>query len=198
MILGICGSPRKSSTEYVLEKALTMMHEKNFKTELFTVRGKKIGFCLHCDYCIENKQCIIKDDMQQLYSSIEKADGYIFASPVYNGGISAQLKAVLDRNRAALVSKPNIYRNKPGIIIAVGGDRAGGQELAMQQISTFLTINGAVTVSGGPFGANLGASLWSKDTLEGVKQDNEGFRTLEKTVKALIKYLETNINSLNK
>jgi multimeric flavodoxin WrbA len=194
MILGICGSPRKSSTDYVLEKALEMMCEKSFKTMFFSVRGKKIGFCLHCDYCIRNKRCIIDDDMQQLYPLIEKADGYIFASPVYNGGISAQLKTVLDRNRALLVANPNIYRNKPGIIIAVGGDRSGGQELAMQQISTFLTINGAITISGGPFGANLGASLWSKDTLEGVKQDAEGFRILDKTVKSLIKYLQIDIN----
>jgi multimeric flavodoxin WrbA len=193
MILGICGSPRKSSTDYVLEKALEIMREKSFKTTFFSVKGKKIGFCLHCDYCIRNKRCIIDDDMQQLYPLIKKAEGYIFASPVYNGGISAQLKTVLDRNRAILVANPNIYRNKPGIIIAVGGDRSGGQELAMQQISTFLTINSAITVSGGPFGANLGASLWSKDTLEGVKQDNEGFRTLDMTVKALIKYLQTDI-----
>ena len=193
MILGICGSPRKSSTDYVLEKALEIMHEKSFKTTFFSIRGKKIGFCLHCDYCIRNKRCIIDDDMQQLYPLIEKAEGYIFASPVYNGGISAQLKTVLDRNRAILVANPNIYRNKPAIIIAVGGDRSGGQELAMQQISTFLTINSAITVSGGPFGANLGASLWSKDTLEGVKQDTEGFRTLDKTVKAFMKYLQTDI-----
>ncbi len=193
MILGICGSPRKSSTDYVLEKALEIMREKSFKTTFFTVRGKKIGFCLHCDYCISNKRCIIDDDMQQLYPLIEKAEGYIFASPVYNGGVSAQLKTVLDRNRAILVTNPNIYRNKPGIIIAVGGDRSGGQELAMQQISTFLTTNSAITVSGGPFGANLGASLWSKDTLEGVKQDTEGLRTLDMTVKALIKYLQTDI-----
>ena len=193
MILGICGSPRKSSTDYVLEKALEIMHEKSFKTTFFSIRGKKIGFCLHCDYCIRNKRCIIDDDMQQLYPLIEKAEGYIFASPVYNGGISAQLKTVLDRNRAILVANPNIYRNKPAIIIAVGGDRSGGQELAMQQISTFLTINSAITVSGGPFGANLGASLWSKDTLEGVKHDTEGFRTLDKTVKAFMKYLQTDI-----
>jgi multimeric flavodoxin WrbA len=194
MILGISGSPRKSSTAYVLEKALEMMRENSFKTTFYSVRGKKIGFCLHCDYCVRNKRCIIDDDMQQLYPMIEKADGYIFASPVYNGGISAQLKTVLDRNRAILVANPNIYRNKPGIMIAVGGDRSGGQELAIQQISTFLTMNGAITISGGPFGANLGACLWSKDTLEGVKQDVEGFRVLRKTVKALIKYLQIDIN----
>lgn len=73
--------------------------------------------------------------------------------------------------------------------IAVGGDRAGGQELALQQISTYYTINGVLTLSGGFFGANLGASFWSKDTLEGVKGDEEGFRVLRKTVKRFSEYV---------
>jgi len=40
--------------------------------------------------------------------------------------------------------------------IAVGGDRIGGQELAIQQIITFYILNGIIPVSGGSFGANLG------------------------------------------
>jgi hypothetical protein len=40
-----------------------------------------------------------------------------------------------------------------------------------------------IPVSGGFFGANLGATFWSKDTLEGAKEDEEGFRSLRKTVK---------------
>ena len=51
-------------------------------------------------------------------------------------------------------------------------------------------MSGAIPVSGGFFGANLGASFWSKDTLDGVKEDEEGFRGLEKTLKRLIKYME--------
>ena len=45
-----------------------------------------------------------------------------------------------------------------------------------------------IPVSGGFFGANLGATFWSKDTLEGVKGDEEGFRSLRKTVR---KFAET-------
>jgi len=38
-------------------------------------------------------------------------------------------------------------------------------------------------VSGGFFGANLGATFWSRDTLEGVMLDEEGNRSLRKTTK---------------
>jgi len=177
MIVGICGSPRKQATEYVLRKALNMMEKMEFKTEFFTVRGKDIGFCRHCNYCLENKECVVKDDMYELYLLLKDAKGIIIASPVYNGGLSAQTKAVMDRCRALVAADQAFFRHKIGIAIAVGGDRIGGQELAIQQIITFYILNGIIPISGGSFGANLGATFWSKDTLEGVKKDEEGFRS---------------------
>jgi multimeric flavodoxin WrbA len=74
--------------------------------------------------------------------------------------------------------------------IAVGGDRMGGQELAVQQIHTFYVLNGMIPVSGGFFGANLGATFWSHDTLEEAKKDDEGFRSLRKTVRRFAETLE--------
>lgn len=191
MILGICGSPRKKATEFVLNKALEMISEAGFETKFFTVRGKNIGFCQHCDYCLRHKECRIKDDMQELYELLEKATGIIIATPVYNGGVSAQIKAVMDRCRALVARDYNFFRGKVGMAIAVGGDRIGGQELAIQQIITFYILNGIIPVSGGSFGANLGATFWSKDTLEGVMEDEEGFRSLRKTVKRFLEVLRS-------
>ena len=183
MILGICGSPRKMATDHVLGEALKMLEERGFQTSLFSVRGKNISACKHCDYCLKNKECIVKDDMHQLYPLLREAKGFLIATPVYNGGLSAQTKVVIDRTRATLAADPKALRGKPGMAIAVGGDRMGGQEQAIQQIHTFYILNGMMPISGGFFGANLGATFWSKDTLEGVKEDAEGFRSLRKTVK---------------
>jgi multimeric flavodoxin WrbA len=182
MILGICGSPRKQATQHVLEEALNMLRRMGFETEFFTVRSKNIGFCQHCDYCLRNKKCKQEDDMYALYPLLREAEGLVIATPVYNGGVSAQTKTVIDRCRALLAADKNVLKYKVGMAIAVGGDRAGGQELAIQQIITFYVLNGAIPVSGGPFGANLGATFWSKDTLKDVKQDEEGFKSLKKTV----------------
>ncbi len=84
MILGVCGSPRPQATEYILKHALNLLEELNYKTTFWGVRGKKINFCNHCDYCLKGKGCIIKDDVKELYPLLEDADGYIFATPVYN------------------------------------------------------------------------------------------------------------------
>ena len=167
-----------------------MLEAKGYETMFWTVRAKHLGFCIHCDFCLKNKECAFKDDMQELYSILKDANGIIFASPVYNGGISSQTKAIMDRCRAAVASDKNFFKGKIGMGISLGGDRAGGQEAALQQIITFYVLNGMIPVSGGFFGANLGATFWTKDTLEGVKLDEEGFRSLKKTTKRFAEYLE--------
>jgi len=190
MILGLCGSPRAKTTAYVLKRALRMLNVEGYETVFWGVQGKKIGFCRHCDYCIKEKNCVIEDSLQDLYPLLERSEAILIASPVYNGSISGQLKAVLDRTRALFAKNPEALKNKPGVAIAVGGDRAGGQELALLQIHSFYLLSGAIPLSGGAFGANLGASLWSKDTMEGIKQDEYGMKTLSKTITRLLKYLE--------
>ncbi|MCW4011302.1 MAG: flavodoxin family protein [Candidatus Bathyarchaeota archaeon] len=190
IVVGVCGSPRVQATEHILKEALQQLQEKGFETRFWTVRDKRIGFCIHCDFCLKHKECVFKDDMQELYALLKEADGVIFATPVYNGGVSAQTKAVMDRCRAAVAADVNFFRGKVGMAIAAGGDRAGGQEAALMQIHTFYILNGVVPVSGGFFGANLGATFWTKDTLEGAKQDDEGFRSLKKTLKRFAESLK--------
>jgi multimeric flavodoxin WrbA len=186
LILGICGSPRKKATDYVLQEALKAVEESGLHTQFFGVLGKNISPCQHCDYCIRNKECKVRDDMYEVYPLLRDASGIIMATPVYMGGVSAQTKIIIDRCRALLAADRNVFRGKVGMAIAVGGDRVGGQELAIQQIVTFFVINGMTPISGGSFGANLGATFWSKDKLEEVKKDEEGFRTLKKTVRKFV------------
>jgi multimeric flavodoxin WrbA len=190
IIVGICGSPRQQATEHVLKDALVLLEGEGFETRFFTVRVKNINFCTHCDYCLEHKECVFKDDMQEVYTLLKEAKGIIFATPVYNGGVSAQTKAVMDRCRAAVAGDRNFFKYKVGMGIALGGDRVGGQEAALQQIHTFYILNGVIPVSGGFFGANLGATFWTKDTVEGAKRDKEGFRSLKKTVKKFAAFLK--------
>lgn len=190
MILGLCGSPRAQTTEYVLKKSLEMMSFEGYDTMLWGVRGKNIGFCIHCDYCLKEKICILNDSLQDLYLLLEDAEALVIATPVYNGAVSGQLKTVLDRTRALFAKNPDALKNKPGVAIAVGGDRSGGQEQALLQLHSFYLLSGAIPMSGGAMGANLGASLWSKDSMEGIREDEYGMKTLRKTMKRLMRYLE--------
>jgi multimeric flavodoxin WrbA len=192
LLLGICGSPRIASTDFVVNAALNWAEEKhNLKTEYFTVTGKEIKFCIHCDHCVKTKKgCIFKDDVTKIYSLMENADAWIIGTPVYQGNLSAQTKAILDRCRAISARDPSILKNKIGGAIAVGGDRIGGQEPAIKTIVDFFIINEMIPVGGGAFGANLGGTIWSKDKMEGAKEDSVGLKSIYKMVDRLAKMLE--------
>ena len=42
--------------------------------------------------------------------------------------------------------------------------------------------HGIISVSGGPFGSNLGASFWSNDSLDDIKNDSYGMESLNRTL----------------
>ncbi len=181
-VFGICASPRNNTTEYVLSEALDKLGEDGFETEIFTCQGKDIKPCMHCDYCLENKKCIIQDDMKEVYEGLLNADGIILATPIQSGGISSNLAAIMDRTRALEAIDYNILRGKIGMSIAVGGDRTGGQDFAHLKNVTYFMIHGIIPVSGGPFGSNLGASFWSNDSLDDIKNDTYGMESLNRTL----------------
>jgi multimeric flavodoxin WrbA len=190
VVLGVSGSPRLKATHYAVNEALGYARERHgVETDYFTVHRKTIGFCAHCDACVRKKKgCVFDDDMQELYPKLLRADALILGSPVYQGQISGQLKAVLDRCRAIVAGDPHAFRDKVGMGICIGGDRNGGQEPALHALIDFFIINQMMPVGGGSFGANLGAALWSKDKgAEGVKADEEGLEAVRRTVDALVR-----------
>jgi multimeric flavodoxin WrbA len=190
-LLGICGSPRKQGTEFAVQYALNYAANKfGFKTEFWTVRNKDIKFCLHCDYCIREKRgCVNKDDMEELYNKLESAKFLLFGTPVFQGNLSGQLKTVMDRCRAMVAKNPTVFKDKIGAALAVGGDRSGGQEIAIRSILDFYQQNHIIPVSGGAFGANLGAGLWSQDLgKEGIEMDEEGLKSIRKVIKRLVEF----------
>jgi multimeric flavodoxin WrbA len=188
-VLGISGSPRDASTAYVVRHALTFAESLgDVETELILLKGKSIGFCLHCDYCVRTQEgCVRKDDVPDIYPSLEAADAWLLATPVYQGSLSGQLKALLDRCRAIVARDIDVLKNKVGAAIAVGGDRMGGQEPAILAIHSFYLANKMIPISGGPFGANLGGTVWSQDEkAEGAAADDEGLKSVRMTVERMV------------
>lgn len=181
-VFGICASPRNATTEYVLKTAMDSLSNDGFECEVFTCRGKDIRPCMHCDYCLKNKECIIDDDMGAVYENLLDADGIILATPIQSGGISSNLSAIMDRTRALEAVDYNILRGKIGMSIAVGGDRTGGQDFAHLKNITYFMIHGIIPVSGGPFGSNLGASFWSNDSMDDIEKDTYGMESLNRTL----------------
>ena len=99
-ILVFMGSPRKNGNSAILAKeAINGAKAAGAQIESFYLHGMKINPCTACDACRRKKQkdCILKDDMNPLYSKLRQADAIVNATPVYWFTVSAQTKLFMDR-----------------------------------------------------------------------------------------------------
>lgn len=98
-IVILVGSMRKSGNTDLLARSFAEGASKNNIVELVSVADYSINPCIGCNSCFtrENNLCFQNDDMTEIYDKLRNADIVAIASPVYFYGISAQLKAVIDR-----------------------------------------------------------------------------------------------------
>jgi multimeric flavodoxin WrbA len=192
-ITGICGSQNKNgNTAFALNYALDIARKENCETEYITVAGKNINNCTGCWSCAETGKCIFDDDMYAIEQSLRNCDGMIFASPVYFGMVSSQLKTVMERCVVLRPSynHPYIMTGKVGGGIACGGFRNGGQELTLQNISTFIMQINAMAVSDGPGFSHSGAAITGD-----AKDDEVGLQTVKNLTLNIINSIKSNRQS---
>lgn len=98
-IVVLAGSMRKGGNTDLLAQAFAEGAGKNNTVEIVSVADYKVNPCIGCNSCFnrEGNQCFQKDDMMKIYEKLKIADIIVIASPVYFYGISAQLKAMIDR-----------------------------------------------------------------------------------------------------
>jgi len=97
-ILILSGSPRKGGNTELLAEVFAKGAAEHHHVEIVSVRDYKVNPCLGCNACFNtNGICAQKDDMAAIYEKMNQANMLVTASPVYFYGISAQLKAVIDR-----------------------------------------------------------------------------------------------------
>ena len=97
-ILVLVGSPRHNgNTELLADAFIKGAVEEGNKVTKYVLQGKKILPCIDCQACFKDGKCILEDDMDEVYELLRTTNILVLASPVYFYGISAQLKALLDR-----------------------------------------------------------------------------------------------------
>jgi multimeric flavodoxin WrbA len=116
-IIGFIASPRKSgNTACVVNKILEGAKEQGAETQAWCSGELAIQPCKGCLSCVQSDQCVINDDMQQLYHALKEADALILGSPVYMGQMSAQAKTFTDRLFAQITPRfsPNFKEENAG------------------------------------------------------------------------------------
>jgi multimeric flavodoxin WrbA len=139
-VIGICGSPRKGNTEWMLETLLEKLARSDIETELVLLRRKRIKHCKGCLKCepggVNRKgECKIGDDMKELYPILRGADALVLGTPVYFDMLSGTLKNFMDRTNPIWP----YLKGKPVAGIAVAEESIGK---AVENLQTYASICG--------------------------------------------------------
>lgn len=192
-VLGIMGSPRKKgNTQYLLEQAFKSaeaVSPGNVETEMYSFVGKKFEPCISCFKCLELKDCIRKDDFQDLMKKWMEADVVLYSLPVYHMSVPGQVKCFMDRLGNTVFctyfAMPNNFKIVGGIV--QGAHFSAGQESTMSNIINHSMMMGCIPINGDLPEAYIGGVGWTangleKDALE--KNYNEGHIDAEVAVKS--------------
>jgi len=127
--LGIMGSPRiKGNTNLILDEALNGVQSQGAEVEKIIIDKLKIAPCREFYGCLRDGNCVIRDDMDDIYPKLLNADIVIVASPMFFYGLTSQVKALIDRCQALWARKYILKQTPPnsarkGAFIAVGATR---------------------------------------------------------------------------
>ncbi len=119
-IVGISGSPRNKNTNCMLK---TVLDATGSDYDLVLLKDKNIKPCNACGGCYKSHQCIIKDDMQELYDKLPKADVIVLGCPTYFANVTALMKNFIDRCLPLYLSEK--LKGKKAVLLTVGNFRKG-------------------------------------------------------------------------
>lgn len=174
-VLVLNGSPRpKGNTKKMIDAFTEGAAGSGHHVDVVDVCKKKISGCLACEYCHTKGKgaCVQKDDMQEVYELLGKADMLVIASPIYYHGISGQLKCVIDRFYSAAYPVKPPHLKKAAMILSSGdADMYDGARFSFQ--GDFLDFLGLENM--GVFTAH-GAENGSPDKLRELRAFGESLR----------------------
>lgn len=173
-VIAFNGSPRKEGNTYTLLKtALKQLNEQGIETELVQIGNRNIHGCIGCGKCRTNgeNKCIFNDDIiNECIDKIVEADGIILGTPVYFGGLTAQMKAFIDR--VGYVTRPERLLKRK-VCAAVVSQRRDGAIAAFNSVNNLFTISEAIVVGANYWNLGLGRA-------EGdVVNDTEGIENMK-------------------
>jgi multimeric flavodoxin WrbA len=162
--LGIYGSPRKGgNTDQLLDRALDGAQSAGAQIKRVFARDLDMCGCIECGGCEKTGQCVLDDDMKEVYELIEEADVIFLASPIFFYCLTSQAKAVVDRaqamwSRRMLVKSDEerkSFTSGKGYLIAVGATRGKNLFEPAQMVARYFFDALDMTYEGGIFFRSL-------------------------------------------
>jgi multimeric flavodoxin WrbA len=115
------GSPRRGGNSDTLANHFIEGLKATGDVEVldFILNDMNIKPCQGCESCAtsENHKCVIDDDMQHIYEVFADADVVVWATPMYWGYMTAQMKTALDRMEALAMDVKKYWLDKEFVAI---------------------------------------------------------------------------------
>ncbi len=162
-LVGIYTSPRKGgNSDVLLDRALEGAEAAGAEVERVYCRKLKMRGCIECGGCDKTGQCVVKDDMQNVYPLLYAADAIIVSSPIFFYSVPAIGKALIDRAQACwskrMLTKTREERKTfdsgKGYLIGVGATHGKNLFLALELIVQYfydaldMSFEGGLNVRG--------------------------------------------------
>lgn len=185
-VLLVNGSPhRNGNTFTALSEVAKALEENGVEAEIVHIGNRPVQGCIGCYKCKEKGICVFHDEVyMSLRNKLTEADGIVIGSPVYFGGPSGSLCALLDR---LFYSCGQLAQYKPAASVVVC--RRGGATATFDRLNKYFTILNMPVVSSQywniVYGRNPGEAL----------QDAEGLqtmRTLGRNMAWMLRHLKIN------
>lgn len=150
-VLAVSASPRRQGNSEMLLQSFSQGLQKEGKN-VKIIRISDLDFrpCNACEKCATTGECVLRDDMQDIYPLVTSSGAMVIATPIYFGTLSGQLKMFIDRFQCwwfanYKLDNPRVKpeEGRPGFFLCVGGAKVRAHSesaLAVAKIY-FQTIN---------------------------------------------------------
>ncbi len=204
--LGVVGSRRRDGNTSALIHRIIESFEKRYSNIVETGTDEEGDLarvinlvdydyrgCEGCKACEEDFECVIEDEMQNIYPLIWEAEVLILGSPAYFYNITPELKAMIDRcycweifsekDRSVWMGLNELRENKIAGVVAVSGQEGSeGMGFTVKAMKKPLQA----------LGYNVKVELEARGYYKKgeVKKDEEMMRGAEKTGQKLAEALK--------
>ncbi len=125
-------SPRvKGNSDLLLDEFLRGASEAGVGAKRIYARKLNVQACTECGGCDETGECVLRDDMDELYPILIEAEKVVVVVPIFFYGLPSDGKAIVDRSQALwnrVRLKPELKRpHGRGFFLGIGATR--GQNL---------------------------------------------------------------------
>ncbi|MHB8070388.1 MAG: flavodoxin family protein [Candidatus Cryosericum sp.] len=161
-VLVLSASPRQGgNSELLCDQFVLGAQDAGHQAEKVALRGKKIGYCVACEYCqAHDGVCAQKDDMAEILEKMVAADVIVMATPVYFYTMNAQMKTLIDRT----VARYTQIQNKEFYFIVTAADGSkDAMERTLEGFRGFTSCLDGATEKGVVYGTGA----WHKGEIKG-------------------------------